>query len=196
MNPPSKLTSSTVTTSQRRFFPTQQPSSSDFQAASGSFAQRKVVDISGLSKPLVLKYLWDNAQGEGPRSEHESLQRLASMFRFSKMSIKKAEQHIQRCQSEGRPLKFDVLAGKSLRVDISRNQMNTDFYDDTHGPGAAETAISKARNSISEENFPDEFQRFDQAVAASNVTSMKELTEDQVSNLLAYTLYGEGDGKI
>lgn len=173
-----------------------QPSDSDSQKDLVSFAQRNVVDISGLNKPLVLKYLWDNAQGEGPRSAGESFQNLASMFRFRKMPIAKAEEHIQKCQSEGRPLKFDSLAGKSLRVDISRNQMNTDFYDDTHGSGAAEAAISKARNSTSEERFSVEFQRYDQAVAAANHPNMKELTGDQLSNLLAYTLYGKGDGKI
>lgn len=172
------------------------PSGSDSQKGPGSFAQRGVVDISGLKKPLVLKHLWDNAQGEGPGSEHESFQRLASMLRSRKMSITKAEEHIQRCLSEGQPLKFDDLAGKSLRVDISGNQMETYLYDDTHGQGAAETAISKARNSICKENFPNEFHRFDQAVAASNVTDLKELTEDQVTKLLAFTLYGEGDGKI
>ena len=172
------------------------PSDSDSQKVLGSFAKRDVVDISGLNKPLVLKYLWDNAQGEGPRSADESFQNLASMFRFKKMSITKAEEHIQRCLSEGQPLKFDTLAGKSLRVDISRNQMNTDFYDETHGSGAAETAISKARNSNPEERFSGEFQRYDQAVAAANHPNMKELTEGQLSNLLAYTLYGRGDGKI
>lgn len=176
------------------------PSDSDsqkvLQEVLGSFAQRNVVDISGLNKPLVLKYLWDNAQGEGPRSADESFQNLASMLRFRKMSITKAEEHIQRCQSEGRPLKFDFLAGKSLRVDISRNQMNTYLYNQTHGSGAAETAISKARNSKPEERFPDVFQRYDQSVAAANHPNMEELTGDQLSKLLAYTLYGRGDGKI
>ena len=172
------------------------PSCSDSQEGPGCFAQRKVIDISGLKKPLVLKYLWDNAQGEGPGSADESVQRLASLLRLRKMTITEAEEHIQSCLSEGQPLKFDFLAGKLLRVDISRNQMNTVLYDDTHGQGAAETAISMARNSICEENFPNEFHRFDQAVAASNVTNMKELTEDQMTKLLAFTLYGEGDGKI
>ena len=191
MNPASKLIEFSKLTDAG-----QQPSDNDSHKNLGSFAQRGVVDISGLKKPLVLKHLWDNAQGEGPGSEHESFQRLASMLRSRKMSITKAEEHIQRCLSEGQPLKFDDLAGKSLRVDISGNQMETYLYDDTHGEGAAETAISKARNSICKENFPNEFHRFDQAVAASNVTDLKELTEDQVTKLLAFTLYGEGDGKI
>ena len=43
---------------------------------------------------------------------------------------------------------------------------------------------------------PGEFQRYDQAVAAANHPNMEELTNGQLSNLLAYTLYGRGDGKI
>ena len=128
MNPASKLIEFSKLTDAG-----QQPSDNDSHKNLGSFAQRGVVDISGLKKPLVLKHLWDNAQGEGPGSEHESFQRLASMLRSRKMSITKAEEHIQRCLSEGQPLKFDDLAGKSLRVDISGNQMETYLYDDTHG---------------------------------------------------------------
>ncbi|MBO9496370.1 hypothetical protein J7438_20135 [Thalassotalea sp. G20_0] len=135
----------------------QQSSTNDSQGASGFFGQHQV-RISELSKPLVLKCLWDNAKGGGAAyCNIKNPAILMSMRLLPEMDIKVAEQHIQNAQSKNLPLSFDYLDTKPLKINITGNDLDTQSYDYYHGDGSAKRAIEKAIALDCKEKHPEEF---------------------------------------
>ena len=206
MNPTSNFPS--ISGTQQQSTSTAQPPSNDGSGeASASFAQHKV-DISKYSKPMVLKYLCDNARGQGPALSHLH----ASVMALRRpMNIIVLDRRIEENLSQGRGLYFDYVDTIPLKVDISGSELDTTEYDRYHGDGCAARAIAKLETAvhtrISEAGVveqqlarahnvlhPEESRRFDQALA--DVTDLEGLTQEQLLKVIDFGLYGKGDGKI
>lgn len=209
MNPTSNFPS-TSGTQQQSTSTVQPPSNDGSEGASSSFAQRKV-DITKYSKPMVLKYLCDNARGQGPAlsQPHASVMALRQP-----MNIFVLDRRIEENWSQGRGLYFDYLGTIPLKIDISGSELDTTEYDRYHGDGCAARAIAKLETAVQENPdaeqqiertaeqlaraqnilYPEESRRFDQALA--DVTDLEELTQDQLLKVVEFGLYGKGDGKI
>ena len=209
MNPISNFPS-TSRTQQQSTSTAQPPSNDGSEGASGSFAQHKV-DISKYSKPMVLKYLCDNARGQGPALSHPHA---SVMAHRRPMNIFVLDRRIEENWSQGRGLYFDYLGTIPLKIDISGSELDTTEYDRYHGDGCAARAIAKLETAVQENPdaeqqiertaeqlaraqnilYPEESRRFDQALA--DVTDLEELTQDQLLKVVEFGLYGKGDGKI
>lgn len=209
MNPTSNFPS--ISGTQQQSTSTAQPPSNDgSEGASGSFVQHKV-DISKYSKPMVLKYLCDNARGQGPALSHLH----ASVMALRRpMNIIVLDRHIEENLSQGRGLYFDYVDTIPLKVDVSGSELDTTEYDRYHGDGCAARAIAKLETAVQENPdaeqqiertveqlarahnvlYPEESRRFDQALA--DVTDLEELTQEQLLKVIDFGLYGKGDGKI
>ncbi len=175
--------------------PAVQQSSNGSQGASAFLGQHHV-SISEISKPLVLKCLWDNAKGEGVAFANINNPAILMAMRIlPEMDIKVAEQHIQNAQSKNLLLSFDYLDTRPLKIDITGDNLNTQSYDHYHGEGCAKMAIEKAKE-LANKSHPEErylFDRFEQAKA--NHPNSKELTEDQLLDCLMSALHGKDDGE-
>ncbi|MBO9494558.1 hypothetical protein J7438_10720 [Thalassotalea sp. G20_0] len=175
----------------------QKSSTNGSQGVSAFFGQHQV-SISKLSKPLVLKCLWDNAKGEGVAfTKIKNPAILMAMKLLPEMDIKIAEQHIQNAQSKNLPLSFGYLDNKPLEINITGNNLNTQSYDHYHGDGSAKRAIYKAKELDDREKYPEErylFDQFDQAVA--DHPNSGELTEDQLLDCLMSALHGKDNPPV
>lgn len=157
----------------------------NFQGASSNFSRHKV-SISDLSKPLVLKYLWDNAQGEGPA--YKDNPGVSATMRFlPEMDIEAAQQYIQEALSNNKRLYFETLNGKPLKIDITDNVLCTLSYNNCHGDGTASRAIEMVRQHSLRKNYLEEFERFDQAKIEH--PELNEITDGTLSKLLQIALY-------
>lgn len=159
---------------------------------------------------MVLKYLCDNARGEGSAlsSPHARMMALRRP-----MNILILDHHIEKNLSQGRGLRFDYIDTIPVKIDISGTELDTTEYDHYHGDGCAARAIAKLETAMQKnpdvehverrreqlapklnEEYPEESRRFDQALA--DVTDLEELTQDQLLKVVEFGLYGKGDGKI
>ena len=189
MNPSSSLPGRI--SPQQRPFPTMpQASESGSHEAPSSFAQHQV-SISGLSKALVLKCLWDNGEGAGEALEASPDAQMNTSIR-QKMDIKVAEQHIQESRSSTRSLWFDYFESRPIKTDIGGEYIDTEIYDKIHGDDSGKRAIERAVEMTRELEFKEknseQYQRLN--LFLNNHSGLEELTNDQ---LLALACYVSGD---
>lgn len=108
-------------------FPCSQIESSTNDIKPGTSLGTHKVSISGLDKADVLRSLFNNSHPQGlgkynPRS-------------MSDMSIERAREYT------ATTLKFDYVDGRILKVDISKNELDTRLYDRDNGENAGLNAI-------------------------------------------------------
>ena len=159
---------------------------------------------------MVLKYLCDNARGEGPAlsSPHAHMMALRRP-----MNILTLDHHIEENLSQHRGLRFNYIDTIPVKIDISGSEIDATEYDRFHGDGCAARAIAKLETALRENPdaekmertweplarkhralYPQESHRFDQALA--DVTDLEKLTQEQLLKVIDFGLYGKGDGKI
>lgn len=85
------------------------------------------MDISQLDKAAVLAALYNHARPQGMGFLH---------FDLTPMTIEEARQIIASGQTY-----FDYVKGRVMKVDLSKDFLDTRLYDRDNGPGAAENAI-------------------------------------------------------
>ena len=124
----------------------QSPIEDSPQNASSKFAQYEV-SIANLSKPLVLKCLWENAVGF---SSNPGIPMVPALT--PKLNIKDAERFIQECLHKKQRLYFDYFFFQLLRVDLTTGTLMTKDYDSIYGIGSAKKAVEKARKITDENN--------------------------------------------
>lgn len=90
----------------------------------------KNMDISGMDKARILVALFNRARAQGLG--------LPQSFSF-KLTVEMAQQAIK----DG-DMKFDYIGGRSLKVDLSGNTLDTRSYNRDNGQNAAEMAIADA----------------------------------------------------
>jgi len=92
------------------------------------------MDISKYNKADVLRVLYNRSKVQG-----------MGIFnaQFGDMSKEEAEAIIQSGISEWAVnLYFDYLFGRVMKVDLSKDELDTRLYNRDNGPGAAEKAIA------------------------------------------------------
>ena len=90
-----------------------------------------MIDITGLSKAVVIKALYDGAQVQG-----------LGFFKATATPITVAD-----CQElvDSGDLDFDYLQGRVMKIDLSGDQIDPRLYDRDNGSGAAARAIDRIR---------------------------------------------------
>ena len=136
------------------------------------FAQHQI-SIAGINKALLLKCLWDNANGAGKYFKAFPFLQL-TMSLLDNMDIKVAEQHIQRSLSTKKPLDFDYVENKPIKSDIRSEFIYSKPYDDHHGDGSCLRAIQRAI-AMATESDPGE--RSDQSL--NDPQQVEELSKEQ-----------------
>lgn len=85
------------------------------------------MDISKLDKAAVLAALYNHALPQRTRFLH---------FDPKPMTVEEAQKILETGQTY-----FDYVKGRVMKVDLSREFLDTRLYDRDNGPGAAENAI-------------------------------------------------------
>ena len=85
------------------------------------------MDISKLDKAAVLAALYNHARPQGMGFLH---------FDPKPMTVEQAKEILATGQTY-----FDYVKGRVMKVDLSKNFLDTWLYDRDNGPGAAENAI-------------------------------------------------------
>jgi len=134
------------------------------------------INLDGLDKADVLAVLYNSSKPLG----------LGFMQYDSKPMNKEEAQTIL---DSGRNY-FDYLKGRVMKVDLSRNTLDTRLYDRDNGQGAAESAISALR-STSQIN-PDNVQ----AAHHKNTQNSAEELRDQLRNECGYQTSQEIPGFV
>jgi hypothetical protein len=98
-----------------------------------------VIDISGLTKASVLAALYNASAPVGMGFIH---------YTSGDMSEAEAEKALTtEIGPFGRPLYFDYVRGRALKVDLSKDSFDPWLFDRDNGKGAAARAIEKLRGS-------------------------------------------------
>ena len=85
------------------------------------------MDISKLDKAAVLAALYNHARPQGLGVLH---------FDPSSMTVEQAQKILATGQTS-----FDYIKGRVMKVDLSKDFLDTQLYDRNNGPDAAENAI-------------------------------------------------------
>lgn len=88
------------------------------------------MNISEFDKAVVLAALYNRAQTQG-----------MGMLQFDPKAMTVEE--ARRLLDSGKTY-FDYLKGRVMKIDLSRDDLDTRLYDRDNGPGAAEEAIFEA----------------------------------------------------
>jgi hypothetical protein len=97
--------------------------------------EQKMISIAGLDKAQVLKALYDRANPGTP----ESMGWLH--YQWRDMTIEEARGLVEQ------GLKFEYLAGRSLKVNLTGDEFDPFWYDRAYGEGAAQAIIQALRGS-------------------------------------------------
>ena len=102
------------------------------------------MNIKGLDKAAILAALYNRAQAQGTGLLH---------YDPTPMTVDQARQILSQEQGDditqmfgdfvhnGNRLYFDYLKGRVMKVDLSKDELNTAPYNHDNGPNAAEDAL-------------------------------------------------------
>ena len=93
-----------------------------------------MIDITLLPKAEILKALHDGTQSLGFGELHDL---------GRDMTIREAEDIIDKYTKGGYGLRFDYVAGRPLKVDIAGDSFNEELYDRDASPGQAQRVINR-----------------------------------------------------
>lgn len=92
------------------------------------------MNIQGLNKDEVLAALFNASKQQGMGFLHAA--------GASAMSVEEACAILDAHSEAGRRPYFDYLKGRVMKIDLSKDEVNTALYDRDNGQGAAEAAIA------------------------------------------------------
>ena len=90
------------------------------------------MDISGLSKAKVLVALWNASQSQG------------NSFLDPRFMTPLTEEDAEKILATGQTY-FDYLNGRVMKIDLSKDEVETWLFNRDNGDGSAERAISQLR---------------------------------------------------
>lgn len=176
-----------ITTIETQQIPKMQSTEDSLKPSSSEFAQHKI-SIAGISKPILLKCLWDNASSMGPAFCANHSVAVATAL-TPKLDIKVFEKEIQERLHDKRSLNFDYFYFITLKVDISGDDLITKVYDSHHGIGSAKRAVEMARTKTNEEKGLkcnlDELK--------NELPAINQFSDDALSELMKIALYPENE---
>ncbi len=93
------------------------------------------MNIAGIDKAIVLAALYNRARTIG----------LAGMMDFdpTPLDVLVARKIIKERRGAN-PLYFDYFQGRCMKIDLSRDEVDTTLFDNEYGPGAAQRALDAA----------------------------------------------------
>ena len=89
-----------------------------------------MINIKGIDKAEILAALYNNARPLG-----------MGFLQYVPGIMTAEEAQVELDENPSRNKYFDYLAGRVMKVDLSKNELRTDLYDRDNGPGAAYDAI-------------------------------------------------------
>lgn len=107
------------------------------------------MNIAGLSKARVLAALYNRARPQGmgflhydptPMTEEEAQKVLGEGDDLTRMFGGESVGRLR-----GRPLFFDYLKGRVMKIDLSGDEVDTRLYNNDNGQGAAEETVQAIR---------------------------------------------------
>lgn len=126
-----------------------------------------MVNIKGLDKAAVLAVLYNASKPQMMGFMH---------YDPTPMTIEEARKLLGRGDS------FDYLKGRVMKIDLSRNELDTWGYDRDNGPGAAQMAIESLQTTTDPNNV---------MVRAQHAAATKESSNDALANMLEETSLSE-----
>ena len=103
---------------------------------------RNVINISGLDKAEVLASLYNHAKILGMGFFG---QRALGNKAGHAMTTAEAQQEIDSLVASNRPLRFDYLHGKPMKIKITGDELDASTYDEYNGEGTAAKAIKQIK---------------------------------------------------
>lgn len=104
------------------------------------------VNIAGLDKAELFAALYNHAKPLGMGILHYNPEPLTKEGAEKLMGLGDDSSRMFPGMGRGRPLYFDYVQGRPLKIDLSGDELDTWLYDRDQGQGAGERIVNELRN--------------------------------------------------